>query len=115
MNDLCPCCHEPLPEMDMLVVSLDENCIVYKGVVCQLTPIETEIMYCLDKGAPEYTDVGRIYLAVWGASDPPNDSSLRAHFSHMRDKFVSSMVDIKIESAGVRGGGMHKYRLRYGN
>jgi len=69
-------------------------------------------MYVLQKGGHDYTDVGRIYIAVWGASDPPNDDCLRAHFSHIRSKI--SDLGIQIESAGVRGGGMHKYRLRLG-
>jgi len=115
MTSLCPCCHEPLRDTDALVVSLDENCVMYRGIVCHLTAIETEIMHCLHQGSPEYSDVGRIFLAVYGGGALPDGGCLRTHMTHIRRKMEAAEMDIQIESTQRLRGEMNAYRLRYGN
>jgi len=70
-------------------------------------------MECLHRGGLNFTDIGRIFLAVYGGGDIPTGSCIRGHFTHIRKKLESAGIDITIEPSGVRGGGMKSYRLRY--
>ena len=112
--DNCPCCFQPLPPSMDLTVSLDENCVIWKGICCNLCPTETEIMHVLAKSGPRWVHVDQIMLSVYGAGEPPSESCLRVHVTHIRRKLRDKQIPVLIECQGPRGGGTHKYRLRYG-
>ena len=115
MTDLCPCCAQPLPPSDKLVVSLDENCILFDGRQCALTVTETDLMFVLNKGGMEWVDSGQIFLSVYGGGDIPSGACLRTHMTHIRHKLDAAGMDITIESTQRHSGEMNAYRLRLGN
>jgi len=113
MTGKCPCCGQPLIPSKKLVVSLDDNCILFNGYSCSLTCIETSIMYVLNQGGMEWVDAGRIFLGVYGGGDQPGNNCLSAHMSHIRRKLEAAGMDIVIESTQRHSGEMNAYRLRY--
>ena len=109
----CPTCYQPLPAHMDVTVSLDENCLIWQGIRCDLTPNETVVAYVLQKAGREWAHIDRIMAALYGFGEQADDGVVRVYFSHIRSKLRDKQIPIEIESAGRRGGGMHKYRLKY--
>ena len=108
MIDNCPTCFRPLPASADITVSLDENCVIWKGIRVDLSPNETVIMHVLKRGGHNWTHKERLMAALYGFGDPANDPVIGVYFSHIRRKLKDKGVPIEIES-----GGMGKFRLKY--
>ena len=117
MNHICPTCLQMLPPGMDLHVSLDENCVIWKGIVCHLTRTETEIMTVLASGTEtEWKHADRIIQGVYGGGDGPIDAdqALRVFMRQIRHKLRDSQIPIVIENSRSRTGDTRQYRLKYG-
>ena len=111
--DKCPTCYQDLPLAVDLKVCLDENCLIWRGKRCDLTPNETVVVYVLHKAGREWVHIDRLMASLYGYREHADDAVVRVYFSHIRQKLKTKQIPIQIESAGLRGGGMHKYRLKF--
>lgn len=83
----CPCCGQPIPASDDVIVSLDTNSITVRGVSLRLTSRQTEILHVLAKRMPAPVRRGVIVAQVWGLSESETASkSLDVHFFNLRRK-----------------------------
>lgn len=118
MNHICPTCYQMLPPgMDGLSVSLDENCIIWKRVVCQLTRTEAEVASLLadaDQGKWVMTD--HLIARLYGAGEIPMfaDKALRVHIAHIRRKLKDAGIPVTVENSHYRKAGGHSWRFKYG-
>lgn len=113
MNHICPTCFRPLEPSEDLQVSLDENCVIWKGIVVQLTPTETEIVVVLTS-ALGWANNEAIYEKVYASSDWPQERAINVHMSNIRRKFRDAQIPITVENSFFRKGGGRQYRLKYG-
>ena len=110
--DKCPTCLRVLSPSTDLTVSLDENCLIWKGIRCDLTPTETVLVHILKKSGRNWLHIDRIMSALYGFGEEAEEGILRVYFSRIRHKLRDKQIPIEIESSGVGGGGQHKYRLK---
>lgn len=112
--DNCPCCFQVLPERMELEVSLDHNCVMWKGIRCDLSPTETEYMHVLVKYGFRWVHIDSLVEGVYGHSDHPSNSCVRVHMTHIRRKLRDKQIPVIIAHQGGGAGGTQKYRLEYG-
>ena len=115
-TDCCPCCYQHLPDIDDVVVSLDENLLMTQGIKVEFTASEAECLHILLEKSPRWVDTGYILDGLYGMMDnQPDDKIVSVYLSKSRGKLRRGGIDnIRIESAWSHGGGKHKYRMVIG-
>jgi DNA-binding response OmpR family regulator len=66
---ICPCCKQPLPKVEGVAVSLDDNVAIVGGRPIQLTPKQAEILKVLIDRAPATATREHIVYRVWGLNE----------------------------------------------
>jgi DNA-binding response OmpR family regulator len=79
-----------------LTVSLEENCVIWKGVRANLTPAEAEIMQMFVAADGLLSCDGLMRGLHGNVRDLPGDNSIRVHISNLRRKLRAADIPITI-------------------
>lgn len=83
----CPCCGQPIPVSDDVIVSLDTNSITVRGVSLRLRPREAEILRVLVNCMPTPVRRTVIIASVWALTErEPTAKGVDVHVSNLRRK-----------------------------
>lgn len=96
MTDICRTCFQMLPPEIDLTVSLDDNCVIWRGVRVRVRPAEAEIMqmFIAAQGPLGYDCIMR---GLHGhVRELPGDNSIRVHISKLRRKLRDADIPITI-------------------
>lgn len=102
----CPCCGQPIPVSDDVIVSLDTNSITVRGVNMRLAPKQAEILQVLASCMPKPVRRGFITARVWGLCERERTAkNLDVHISGLRLKLAPLGLSIRTHTDNGATGG----------
>lgn len=91
----CPCCGQGVPTTSAVVVSLEENRLVYRAQSIPLTPRLAELAFILARRMPATVAHEAIIGQMWGAMEGDNARvSLSVGIMHLRAALKPIGLDI---------------------
>ena len=100
-NDL-----SPIFEYERLKIDFSSRKVSLNGNELKLTPIEYKLLCCLAKHAGKVITHSQLMNAIWGKRAADNNSYLRIHTQHLREKLNDDPMNpkyiITIPSVGYR-------------
>lgn len=97
----CPCCGQPIPVSDDVIVSLNTNSITVRGVSLRLAPRQAEILHVLAMCMPKPVRRGAITAHVWGMTERElTAKNLDVHISNLRPKLKTIGLMIRTYTHG---------------
>ena len=99
---MCPCCGQPIPVSDDVIVSLNTNSITVRGVSLHLQPREAEIMHVLAGRMPASVRRDVITARVWCLGERElTAKNLDVHICKLRRKLEPLGLAIRTYAHGV--------------
>lgn len=102
----CPCCGQPIPVSDDVIVSLDTNSITVRGMSLRLTPRQAEILRVLADKMPAPVRRQTVTARVWCLNERElTEKNLDVHVSNLRHKIAPLGLAIHTHRHGEATGG----------
>jgi len=100
----CPCCGQPIPVSNDVIVSLDTNTITVRGASLRLQPREAEILHVLASRMPSPVRRAAIVAVVWGLTEREMTAkNIDTYVSNLRRKLMPIDLAIRTYIHGAHG------------